>query len=62
MERNTRVKDEVLNQQFDAATKRGQETLAAAPKAKAISYNARSKRMIIELESGASAIVPDWTN
>jgi len=58
MERNTRVKDEGLNQQFDAATKRGQETLATSPKAKAVSYNARSKRMVIELDSGASAIVP----
>lgn len=52
------MKEEQLNQQFEEATKRGQESLAASPKARAISYNARSKRIVIELESGVSAIIP----
>jgi len=56
------MREEILNQQLAAATKHGQETLASSPKAKAVSYNARSRRMVIELESGASAIISDWTD
>ncbi len=52
------MREEESNQQFEEATKRGQETLDSSPKAKTISYNAKSKRIVIELESGVSAIIP----
>lgn len=52
------MKKDVLNQQFEEATKRGRETLLASPKAKTVSYNAKSKRIVIELENGVSAIIP----
>jgi hypothetical protein len=52
------MREEVLNQQFQEATKRGRETLTGSPKARAISYNAKSKRIVVELQSGVSAIVP----
>jgi hypothetical protein len=37
---------------------RARATLAASPKAKTVSYNAKTKRIVIELESGATAIIP----
>jgi hypothetical protein len=40
------------------ATKRAQETIANSPKAKKVSYNAKNKRLVIELTSGATAIIP----
>ncbi len=52
------MREEALIQQFNEATKRGQDTLTNSPKAKAVSYNAKSKRIVIELESGVSAIIP----
>jgi hypothetical protein len=52
------MKKDILNQQFEEATKRSRETLLASPKAKAVSYNAKSKRIVIELENGVSAIIP----
>lgn len=52
------MREEVLSKQFEEATRRGQDALAASPKAKAISYNSKSKRIVIELESGVTAIVP----
>ncbi len=52
------MKKNVFNKQFEEATKRGRETLLASPKAKALSYNAKSRRMVIELENGVSAIIP----
>jgi hypothetical protein len=52
------MREEESNQQFEEATKRGRETLDGSPKAKTISYNAKSRRIVIELESGVSAIVP----
>lgn len=52
------MREEQLNHQFEEATKRGQDALAASPKAKAITYNAKSKRIVIEFESGVSAVIP----
>jgi hypothetical protein len=52
------MREEESNRQFEEATKRGQKTLDRSPKAKTISYNAKSKRIVIVLESGASAIIP----
>lgn len=52
------MREELLNQQFEQATKRGRDTIIGSPKAKTIHYNAKSKRIVIELESGVSAIVP----
>ncbi len=46
------------NLEFEAATNRGRETLASSPKAQSVSYNAKTKRIVIELESGVTAIVP----
>ncbi len=46
------------NLEFDEATRRGQETLAASPKAKAISYSVRLKRISVELENGAVVVIP----
>lgn len=40
------------------ATKRGQETIANSSKAKKVSYNAKTKRLIIELTNGVTAIIP----
>jgi hypothetical protein len=49
---------ETLNRQFDKATKLGQETIAHSPKAKKVSYNSRTKRLTVELESGVAAVIP----
>lgn len=46
------------NLEFDEATRRGADTLAASPKAKAVSYNARLKRISVELENGAVVVIP----
>ncbi len=52
------MREEAFNQQFEEAAARARATLADSPKAKAVSYNAKTKRIVIELESGATAIVP----
>jgi len=49
---------EELDQQFEEATERGQQKLGSSPKAQAISYNVKSRRIVIKLESGVSAIIP----
>ena len=44
--------------ELEEATKHGQETIKNSPKAKKVSYNAKNKRLIIELTNGASAVIP----
>jgi len=46
------------NLEFEEATNRGRETLASSPNAQSVSYNVKTKRIVIELESGVTAIIP----
>lgn len=46
-----------MERQFAEATKRGQETLEAAPKAKTVSYNVKTKRLVLELTNGVTAMI-----
>jgi hypothetical protein len=48
----------VLDTEFEEAAKRGKETIANSPKAKKISYHSRTKRLVIKLKSGATAMIP----
>ncbi len=43
---------------LEEATKRSQEILANSPKAKRVSYNPKTKRLVIELVNGAEAAIP----
>lgn len=44
--------------EFEEATKLGQETLNNSPKAKKVSFNSKTKRLVIELENGVIAMIP----
>lgn len=44
--------------QYQAAAKRGAENLARLPKAAAAHYDKKSKRIILEMQSGVTLLVP----
>jgi hypothetical protein len=50
--------DEELDRMFKAARKRSQERLKTEPRAKHATYEARSRRLVIELLNGCVFIVP----
>lgn len=52
------MNEETFDKQFDEATERGQETINNAQKAESVSYNRRTGRLTIELQSGAAAVIP----
>jgi len=58
MERDTPMNEETLSRQFGEATLRGQETINNSPKARKISYNSRTKRLMVELENRLAVIIP----
>lgn len=52
------VDESDLERQHVEALKRGQETLEALPKASSAKYDKKSKRLIIDLISGTTLLVP----
>lgn len=48
----------ILETEFEEAARRGKETIANSPKAKKISYNSKTKRLVIDLESGVTTLIP----
>jgi len=52
------VDEKELEREFAEAEKRGQEEMAREPQAKSAYYDRPSNRIIVELKSGATFIVP----
>ncbi len=52
------MNEETLNRQFEEATRRGQETVNNSPKAKRVSYNSKTKRLMVELENRLAVMIP----
>jgi hypothetical protein len=47
-----------FEREYKQATKRGKENLAGLPKARSARYDRRTGRLVIDLENGATMIVP----
>lgn len=47
-----------FDKQFEEATARGAEVIASSPAAEQVTYNPDSKRLVIELTNGVTALVP----
>ena len=52
------INEEEFERQFIEATERGKKFLEEAPKAKSAKYDGKTKRLILDLENGATLIVP----
>ncbi|MBA2736855.1 MAG: DUF2442 domain-containing protein [Pyrinomonadaceae bacterium] len=52
------VDEDELERQFVAATARGKKFLAEAPKAVKVRFDRETKRLVLDLENGATLIVP----
>ncbi len=52
------MNEETLSRQFGEATLRSQETINNSPKARKISYNSRTKRLMVELETRLAVVIP----
>lgn len=52
------IDEEEFERQFIEATKRGKKFLAEAPKAKSVKYDSKTKRIVLDLENGATLIIP----
>lgn len=50
--------EEEFERQFQEATKRGAETLARLPKAKSAKFDKKSKRIVLEMQTGATMLLP----
>lgn len=50
--------DKEFERQFAEATKRGEATLAALPKADSASYDSKNAEVVIKLRNGATLLVP----
>jgi len=50
--------EEELEQQYNEATKRGEEALAREIQAQSVHYDRSSNRIVVELKNGATFIVP----
>lgn len=46
------------DEELEAAERRGQQELATVPLAKSVRYDAKSKRIVIELKNGSTFLVP----
>ncbi len=52
------MNEETLSRQLEEAAARAQETIDNSPKARKVSYNSRTKRLLIELENSLAVIIP----
>lgn len=52
------ISEEEFERQFAEATRRGKERLRTEPRAKHAKYDARTRRIIIELHNGCTLLVP----
>ncbi len=52
------MNEDTLSQQFETATLNGQETITNSLKARKVSYNSRTKRLMVELENRLAVIIP----
>ncbi len=52
------MNEETLNRQFEEATKLGRETIVNSPKAKKVSYNSKTKRLMVKLENSLVVVIP----
>lgn len=52
------MSDEEFERQYIEATRHGQEELKKLPKAAAAKYDKRSRRIVLDLENGVTALVP----
>ncbi|MEP7341574.1 MAG: DUF2442 domain-containing protein [Acidobacteriota bacterium] len=52
------ITEEEFERQFAEATKRGKEAMKTEVRATAASYDRKTKRLVIELRSGATHIIP----
>lgn len=52
------INEEEFERQFIEATERGKKFLAEAPKANSIKYDSKIKRLVLDLENGATLIIP----
>jgi len=50
--------EEELQQQYKEATRRGREADAREPRAKSVAYDAKTRRLVIELRNGAVFLLP----
>ncbi len=53
-----KINEEEFERQFIEATERGKKFLAEAPKAKNVKYDGKTKRLVLDLENGATLIIP----
>jgi Protein of unknown function (DUF2442) len=47
-----------FERQFAKATKRGEEFLAREPRAAAVRYDRRTRKVVLELDNGCTLLVP----
>jgi hypothetical protein len=52
------VDEAELNRQYEEATGRGREELAALPKADSAKYDRKTKRLVLDMENGTTLLVP----
>jgi len=52
------INEEEFERQFIEATERGKKFLTEAPKAKNVKFDGKTKRLVLDLENGATLIIP----
>jgi hypothetical protein len=52
------VEEEVLDRQYEEATKRGEETLRDLLKADSARFDKNSRRLVLEMQNGTTVLVP----
>ncbi len=52
------MSEEEFERQYQEATKRGEEMMARLPKASSAKYDKKSKRLVLEMQSGTTLLVP----
>ncbi len=52
------INEEEFERQFIEATRRGDKFLAEAPKANSVKYDGKTKHLVLDLDNGATLIVP----
>lgn len=52
------MNDEEFGRQYAAATKRGEERLRRDPRAVAVRYDRRTRRVVVDLDNGCTLLVP----
>jgi hypothetical protein len=52
------MNDEEFDRQYAAATKRGEERLRRDPRAVAVRYDRRTRKVVVDLDNGCTLLVP----